>query len=115
MVDKLIRWIRRILMRHGYRVLKEDVYYKLIAEPDNRKYQIDELIKRYSFTCKEVNAVKVDADNLFDCLNKLDTRISDLEKWREEQPEHIKQASEYTLKELIGEWVNGEGANNVAE
>ena len=115
MVEKLIQWIIRLLTRHGYRVLKEDEYYKLIAEPDNRKHQIDELIKRYSFTCKEVNAVKMDADKYYNCLNKLDTRITDLETWRKEQPEPVKTANEYTLKEMLAEWINGEGAHDVTE
>ena len=115
MVDKLISWIVRLLKQHGYIVLKEDERFHVDAVIENHTRQIANHTHQIAALKAALELDSGDLKSLFDCLNKLDTRLIELEKWRKEQPEHIKQASEYTLKELIGEWAFGEGANDVAE
>lgn len=109
MVARLIEWFARLLTRHGYRVIKEDDYIVLgniISESHYNKQQITTLQEQYALACKEIDASKRLSDDLFRCLCKLDTRITALEKWCEEQPEPVKNSD--NLSQIVYEWLNGE-------
>ena len=101
MVDKLIRWIIRLLMRHGYRVLDEDEYFGMISVQNKTA-------KALSGFNSEMEYARKIFEQQIECLNKLDTRITDLEKWQQQAEPRIAEKNE--LSQAISEWINGEKA-----
>ena len=102
MVDKIIRWIVRLLYRHGYVIASKDEYAYLINKVDAKAIAgIERDYLRLDTKVNEFSTATV--NDICAC----EERITTLEQ---QQNELKQKADNYTASDIINEWLNGEAA-----